>query len=630
MSQPHWIPEWNHGQGCFIFADESALYVLDCDQNIIWQLFARIAFSGFTVDGNTIYVLDGYVLFRYDLDILHAAYEALLRTPLKGYEGVPQRAYNLITEQRYAAAPSEGKLSEIFNLVAQEDKVNLEKLAVARRLRSWVQLIQDAQKERRKTDARLAAPDGGGSRRDLLVKRNTQLAKTIEDTRWLLGVDALDADRSCEALFASTAARIRTIETDAAHLRFSPPTLRTSRAPDGRAVYVMDGTGLVMGLTPTLSSVQGTQNDAPIALGMLMETNADRTTSITYLTAVGLMLLTAGASGITRVGPTPTLITSAEWVESLALKTSQSRWAKASLAAGDLVFMIQNVSTPTSKDLLFVSSDDSNDTSALHYLTSLSAFPPADGSNDFRLVAPRLKGGIIAQQTQMSYPVIAPVRFHPEGGIVFVYAVTYSAFSPTKLLEWIDDSNGTSKWTEFVGADIAAKTKTREKVKSGQIGRPQQTCRSIVWHKVKLQDEVSTEEWLAAWRGTAELWSPVDRESANVAQMQDTANRNRDNIIRSDRSKTGPYNELCQRFRRGESGRSLVNDCSLLANRWGVPYDRLWSAGLHERDLGQAEARRTAAEQALTAAVDRARAAYSTSPLWNAWKQAGSQLLNKE
>jgi len=399
MSQPHWIPIGIYGKGCFVMADEAVLYVLDRDQNLIFKSYSRLAFSGFAVDGKTIYLQDGYVLFRYDLEILQSQFLAQPKNILGGVQGAPQRAYNLVTGERYSAAPSEGDLKSIYDLVDPIDKANAEKLVAARNLRSWVRLIQDAQKERRKTQVRVLAVKGEeiySSQFDLLASRDVQLAGMIDDSRRLLGVDVLNRDRSCKTLFREIEEKVRKLENEAARLRFTAPVLRQNRDLDSRAVYVMDATGLVVGLTASLSDAQGTKNDPPIVMEMSIEENPDRSATISYLTAGNIDLLNVKDETITRISSTPTTISPASWIESLALKRSQSPWAKASLS--EVEYLVHNVSTPTSKNLLFVSVDEQNNSTAAQLVSSLSAFPTAGTPYDFNVPAPTLQGGSLFDQ----------------------------------------------------------------------------------------------------------------------------------------------------------------------------------------------------------------------------------------
>ena len=608
MSQPHWIPLGNYGDGCFVVADDSVLYVLDCDQNLILQRDAKLAFSGFVVDGKTIYVQDGYVLLRFDLEILQSHLLTRLKTGLRSEEdGVPQRAYNLITEERYSAAPKEGNLATIYNLKNAADKANADKLAVARRLRSWVRLIQDAQKERRKAQVRS------------LPARELLLTGMIDDARWLLGVDVLANDVSCEALFRGIDDKVRKIESDAARLRFSRPVIRQHRSLDARAVYVMDAEGLVMGFNPSLSQVQGVKNDPPIVLDILLEENPDRTATISYLTAAGITLLNIKDDTITKISTTATTISPASWVDSLALKRSQSPWGKTSLA--EVEYTVQNVSTATSKNLLFVSLDEQNDTSTLQFVSELSAIPAVNGSNDFSVPAPNLQGGILLERKQdISFPIAAPVRILPERGIAFAYAVGYSSYSPTKLPEYIDKTPS-----------------NREGVTSGRTPPPRKTCRSMVWHKFKLQSEVRTEGWRTAWQTSAELTtvyqkSRTERDALQVKADQYLAQVHKNVPVTPIAEFTlqyywwlAPYRDID--LTEANAKPHEKQSCEFMAMAFAIPVKTVWEIVANIRALALAEARCTAALPPLNEALTRAATAYSQSSLWNAWKQAGSQLL---
>jgi len=189
---------------------------------------------------------------------------------------------------------------------------------------------------------------------------------------------------------------VRKLENEAARLRFTAPVLRQNRDLDSRAVYVMDATGLVVGLTASLSDAQGTKNDPPIVMEMSIEENPDRSATISYLTAGNIDLLNVKDETITRISSTPTTISPASWIESLALKRSQSPWAKASLS--EVEYLVHNVSTPTSKNLLFVSVDEQNNSTAAQLVSSLSAFPTAGTPYDFNVPAPIPQGGILFDQ----------------------------------------------------------------------------------------------------------------------------------------------------------------------------------------------------------------------------------------
>jgi len=633
MSQPYWVPIGTGGRGCFVIADESVLYVLNREQDLILQLDARLSFSGFAVDGKTIYIVDGHVLFRYDLEILQTKFLALPKLELSGVEPAPQRAYNLVTDQRYSAGPSEGDLKTIYDLVNAADKANAEKLAEARCLRSWRRLIQDAQKERRKSQSRLLAKKGGETNSDtydLLANRDLQIGGMIDDARWLLGVDSLNKDRSCQILFAQIEEKVRKIEGDAVRLRFSPPVLRKNREVDGRAVYVMDATGLVIGLTASLSDAQGTKNDPPIALEMSIEENIDRSAGISYLTSQGVTLLKVEDTAITKIRTTPTTATPASWIEALALKRSQSPWSKASL--GETEFMVHNVSTPTSKDFLFVSNDEGSDAAALQLVSSPSVFPAVDGSNDFIGPVPGLYGGILFdQKLDVSCPIVAPVYFHLEDGINFVYALAYSSFSPTNLLKYIDNiDKPASKWTEFVGKDAAARTKTRESVKSGKIPTPRETYRPLVWNKIKLQTEIKSEDWQATWKDAKDLLTPLDKHNAKIADLADLRAKSAQYFIdlvgQKNEATRVYYREWCQ-LCIDNNIVGLEGRCRNFSYIFTTSADTTWKVGVNARDLANAEKNRAAIVKAETDARNRASTAYSQSSLWNAWKQVGPQLL---
>jgi len=614
-------------------ADESVLYVLDREQSLICQVNARLSFSGFTVDGKTIYIVDGYVLFRYDLEILQSQFLARPKTALAGAEGAPQRAYNLLTDVRFSASPSEGDIETIYDLASAADKANAAKLATARRLRSWVHLIKDAQKERRKTQILLLAKKGEETYSelyDLLINRDLQLAGMIDDARWLLGVDTLYTDRSCQKLFKEIEETVRKIETEAVSLRFSPPVLRQSRDVDGRAVYVMSAAGLVLGLTTSLSDPLGARHDPPTALEMLMDEPSDRSATISYLTSAGMTLLKLEDATITKVRSTPTTITPAAWIELLALKRSQSPWSNASLSG--LEFWVHNVSTPTSKNLLFVSNDERSESSALQLLSSLLAFPDVNGSNDFSSPAPNLQGGTLFEQTRnTSYPVVAPVHFHPEDGSLYVYALASSSFGPARLLEWVDDSSrAPSGWQRFVGADATARDKKRAEVKAGQIQSPRETHRSLVWHKTKLQAEVTTEDWHTKWREAATLVIPFNQNRSERDALRGKASNYHAQVLRDKGLEMANcFLLVCNQYKERSPDERDRADCQSISSGFGMSTDTLWAAFVNTRALTLAEASHNAGLPGVTQAIASATAAYTHSPIWNAWKQAGPQLLKQ-
>ena len=552
MSQPHWIFTWNGGNGCFIFGDESVLYAMDRNQTLLWQLRARLAFSGYALDGKTICMVDGHVLLSYNADTLQTLFAGTPNAEAASAEIGPQLAMNLITRQRYSSSPSEGDRASIYDLSDPTDQASAETLMSVRRLRSWLQLLEEALDERRKTQILLVSLEGADAssdKFDLLAARDLNLAKFIDDIRWLLGADNRHKDRSCHGLFTSVQEKLNAMEAEAANLRFTAPVICRDRGANEECVFVMDATGGCRGLTASFVhtgiAFDTFSLDAPASMKMIpVEMDGDYPPTVAYLKVNHVQWFLSNNDGI--IWPLPdmsweTVPSPEKWNELLALKRSRNPWARANLPNKALAFTVYNASRPGAKNLLFVSNDLQTDTSAVQLVASLVEFPAVDGTNDFAQPAPRLIGGTLsAQNGDVSGPILSPVGLLYEADTAFVYALTFSSSRPSQILEWVNSiGSAASEWQKILGTSTAQREKTREGVTAGQIRRPLQTWRTVDWHKVRMQTEVTTEDWPAAWQS----------------------------------------------------------------------------------------ARRDVTDPAWAASIAAARVAYTRSPLWNAWKEAGTQVL---
>ena len=630
MTQPYWVPIGTQGNGFFIVGDESILCAIDRGGQILWQAKARLAFAGYTVDERSIYVIDGYVLLRFDIGLIQRTLTAPILESQGDAERDPQRAFNLITLGLYSLEDGDTTYANIYKLTDATDIANAAKLAKARQRRSWLRMLREAKAEWLKNGERLhainSAPIPTGTY-DLLASRDRQLGSFIDDARWLLGVDQLNSDRSCQLLITRIEAEITQLETEAASLRFSAPVVRRNRELRDIAVFTMAGDGLFMGFSAGFRETMGSKQNPPRSMQIAIEEGADRRTVLSYLSSGGVTSLLLGSNALSVLSTTSPQMTAPQWNDQLTQRLSQLPWKRASIPGKSMEFSINRLTGNGPKGILAVSRDERNDEGIVQLISYSGPVPENAPNPDFTQEPPALMGGKVTRTTaDISLPVIAPIVVRNEDDSTFIYALSFSSFAPSPLLGMIDNTqSGATQWERFIGTDSAARGQKRTSVINGTLVPPTAIMRPVSFNKVKLQGNVTDEDWMVKWRAAKSTGATLkaakdalDKLIADEAKILAT-------IIEK-----GPTSELYNMVKawyqiNDDPTKTRENFSEFIrmgAIMWKMPENDVEYMIFLPRRLKAARATFAAAETAYNTALAAATSAISSSPLWTAWRTA--------
>jgi len=523
MSQPYWVSTGDQGYGFFIVGDESVLCAIDLEGRIFWQTTARLAFAGYAVDQRSVYVVDGYVLLGFDVGLIQKKLTSPVTEMLGDAERDPQRAYNLITLATCGVEKGDSPFGDIYKVVDASDIANAGKLAKARQRRSWLRMLREAKAEWLKNGERLHAINSApisADYYDLLASRERQLAGFMDDARWLLDVDELNKDRSCQQLIARIEAEITQLESEAADLRFSAPVVRRNWQHNGIGVFTMSGNGLFMGFSTGFKEAIGSKQKQPAAMRIAIEEGADRRTVLTYLSGAGVTALLLDDKGLS-VLPEPEK-TAEQWNEKWIQSRSQLPWKQPSLPGRSTEFAVHRLDSSGAKGILVVSRDERADEEIIQLISYPATVPNTPPTPDFTREAPVIIGGKATHPTSaVSLPFIAPVIVNNENDSTFIYALSFSSFAPSPLLGMIDNTRSrVTEWEKFIGTDAVARGQKRESVRKGTLVPPTAIMRPVSFNKIKLQGNITDEDWILSWHDANLAFKTVNDEKTKLHQRQ--------------------------------------------------------------------------------------------------------------